>query len=929
MHAIRPLSTLLVTLLMGSAMAHAGSAHPEWACKPAASGSGWDCGDPATPAYRLHPATSSTAVTPSPPAPVAAAPVTPASATQPAVTAAPVATQSPASPAASPATAPATAAALSVAPITPQAAPTPAELDWVPRDKLPAGLVDAAHECCHGAYVDPLANVNKGSNDPDKKPLSVSADSGVMDEDSGRMVMKGGIVFTQGYRQGHSDEAVIYRDENRVTLEGHVEMREPDLLVRADSADFHTGAGIGTANNVYFIGHKNRIRGHAGELSRTGDGAYALSDTSYTTCEPDSNAWDMTASDVTLDQNTGIGTAKNAVLHIDDVPLVYIPYLQFPIDSRRMTGMLWPAMGQSGRSGFEIAAPIYLNLAPNYDLTLTPRYLEKRGGLLEGEGRYLGDFGEWTLGGAYIGNDAKYSSDIQHAYTNAGLAAPQVDNERWLLNLTEKGKIGESWRTRVDYTRVSDDNYFRDLDPIGIQTQRRLNLDQAAEIAYTSDLWSFTGTAQSYQHIALTGTEPYAQLPHLVLDKRTSGEAFQPDWLLSADYSYFASETKFRGQRFYAEPGLTFPMEWTAGFLQPTVKLRQVSYAMAESNKRAALDPAYIAPPAGTDITGNPSATVPLFSLDGGLYFERNMSWASNDYTQTLEPRFYYLYAGYKNQDKLPNFDTSLASFNYQRMFRDSRFTGFDRLGDANQTAVGVTTRFIDEKTGREQLSFGLGQVFYFQDRRVNTTPGVIDTTQYSEIAGYSAFTPTETFAMITDLSWDPLLNQVTEGGLQAQWAPDTRAVFNAGYRYRRVGSALLAGSCLLGPGIPSAWDPTCHYTNEDVNQAELSAIVPLTPQWRLFAQAHYDLSNHLPIQNLGGLEYENCCWKARVVYVDAIKGAIDLDNNGFVSDNELKRDYAFYFQLQLKGLGDLADKLDTLLENNIPGFARMNGKKQ
>ncbi|HEY9036035.1 MAG TPA: LPS-assembly protein LptD [Pseudomonadales bacterium] len=901
---------LLAALLLTHSVAHADSDPSQWQCRPKADGQGWDCqAAPVTPGpYRLPPLPTVSDATPvSGPSPLmsrSGEPQTPAQMT-------------------------------AAAALAPRRTLTPAELNWQPS-------ADAG--CCEGSYVDPLADIDKISNDPEDSPLKVTADSGELQESGEHFVLEGGIAFQQGYRQGSSNRAEVLRTEDRVIFEGDVTLQEPGLLILADRVQINTATDTGAAENVHFVMYEERIRGDAGRLDILGDGIYQLSDSNYTTCEPLDHAWDLHAGEIHVDQNTGIGTAKDAVLHLETIPVAYIPYLQFPVDDRRMSGFLWPTISHSSNSGFEIATPYYFNLAPNYDATFAPRYIEDRGMMYELGTRYLSPLDEWMLGIAYLNNDTQYRDDQIDNKLNSIPPQPvapsdySADIDRWLITLNERGVLGNGWRSRIDYTRVSDDDYFRDLDTVSIEASRQTNLQQTGVLAYTSDLWSFTASLEDYQTLNDDAKEQYALLPHLELIKSADGESFSPSWLLLADYSFFDSDERIRGQRLYTEPGVTFPMRWSAGYITPTAKVRQVNYTLNNSNENGVVynytpatwvppgpapimswpdDPDFIRPLPGTEITGQPSATVPMFSLDAGLFFERDMTWNDSPYLQTFEPRLYYLYADYEDQTNLPNFDTSEIDFSYRSLYRESRFNGYDRLDDANQTTVGVMSRFTDQETGRETFNVGIGQIFYNRDRRVSVTQVAaltpVYTSPYSEIAAEAMYAPSENFRLTTGISWDPDTNKTSEGGFAGQWLPTERMLFNLGYRYRREAPQ---------------FDPTTgEFVNSDIDQVDFSAVIPLNHQWRLFARWNYDLTANDSLETLGGIEYESCCWMVRAVYQEAIDGALNIDNNNFVADDELERDYAFFLQFQLKGLGDLADKVDDVLDNAIPGFDVLSGR--
>lgn len=919
MRAARSPLYVLTALLMGSLAAQAQTAPSEWRCQPAADGQGWACGLHELPSgpYRLPALPERSAAV----GPDATRPVTPASPTPASV---PAQAETRLADSAAPETPP-TSSARREAPLRPVQELPPAQLDWSPRADIPAEQwLAQGNGHCAGLYLDPLADVDRAALNPETADFQVTADSGLMQEAEDRFVLEGNVAFQQGYRQGGADSATLERDNNRLYLDGNVKLREPGLLIRADHATLDRDSGRASADGVHFVAHEEHARGTAARLTRESEGVYTLQGSRYTTCEPGSNTWSIGSGKLHLDQNTGIGRASHTVLRLKNVPVAYLPYIEFPIDDRRKTGFLWPSFSNSNRGGIDIATPYYLNLAPNYDATITPRYIQKRGAMLETQFRHLNPLGHWTVNMAYLGNDDQYVEDRSefNVERKQRLGLPvtasdyDVDKERWLFGLEQSGSFARGWRTRIDYTRVSDEEFLRDLDPVSLDIRRQGHLDQRAEISYSGNQWQFLAELQHYQTILHDTNEPYAQLPHLELLRHGSGEAFRPDWTLTTDYSFFAHDQRIRGQRLYVAPSLVFPMRWQAGFLEPTLTLRHLSYALAGSNANNIGDPNAILPPAGTQITGSTSVTSPAFSLDAGLIFERDFEHNGNAWQQTLEPRLFYRYADYENQDHLPNFDTNNVDFSYYQLFRDSRFNSYDRLDDTEQLTVSLASRFIDNDSGREVLSLGIGQIFYFRDLRVSARSGVPYTTEpHSEIVAQALFTPSDTFQVLSNISWHPGTNKTSEGGILGQWQLANNTLFNLGYRYRREGES---------------WDPmTATWYNANIHQVETSAVLPISERWRLFGKLHYDINNHESLETLAGVEYESCCWMLRLVYQESLDSLWSRNTAINIPDWQRERDYAFHVQFQLKGLGDLSDNLDRLLEKAIQGFDRLGGNRR
>ncbi len=744
--------------------------------------------------------------------------------------------------------------------------PSSAELDWVPNESLPANQVPAH---CGGLYIAPANDSPEANNEPQRSPLRGLADSTQLEGESAAY-LSGDVSIEEGYRRLSSDQAAFDRKAKIITLEGNVIVREPGLLIRADRAVIDSENGSGLLEPADYLLHKEHVRGTAASLRRNEDETIVLEQASYTLCEPNNNSWELRARRIVIDQEEGLGTARHARVNLKGVPVFYSPYLQFPIDDRRRSGLLWPSYSNTSIGGFDVSIPYYFNLAPNYDATITPRYISSRGLITEAETRYLNRKSSWVLSGSYLGDDESSAED------------------RWLAGVRESGRLSDNWTTLIDFTRVSDEEFFNDLSTVGLDIKRETHLDQLALARFNNADWRVFGKLHQFQTIEptiLPVNRPYKLLPQLDATLTQTGTPFELQYLLNAQYSYFDHEVRTRGHRFYAEPGITYPMEWLAGFIKPTVKVKHASYSL----DKLGLDEIAF----GTN--EEPDYTVPLFNLDSGLYFERALTLTDTPFVQTLEPRLYYLYVDDQNQTDIPLFDTTLLTFNFSQLFREDRFTGHDRVGDANQLTLGVTTRFIDDGTGTERLSASVGQIFYFDDRTVtaNTLADRSERASNSAIAGELTFRPGRPLRLVSSVLWDSRQDKVNEGGLNMQYHPNDKLLLNLGYRYRRDSPVVL---------------PNGSVTIETIEQADFSAVFPLSKRWQAYARWQYDLMNHNTIEDLVGLQFSDCCWDLRLVY-----------QRGLDSNNE--REHAVYLQFVLRGLGRLGDKIDRILDRSIVGY--------
>lgn len=828
---------------------HASAAEAEWQCQAGAAG-GWDCVQTGTPG--ISGATGSTT-----PARQAAQPVRD--------------TQRPAA----------------KTPV-PDSDTLSRSMDWVALKYLTPEQCSAVSAQCRGAYIEPPADQDDRGETVFGTIHAYAAESELR-QDPEIASFSGGVTLRLDDRHLRADRATYQRSENRLDIDGNVQYREPGLLLRGDSATIETARNAGEVRAARFVMHAEHTRGKAERVQRNPDGSIDLDTTTYTQCEPGKDDWQLAAETLHLDRSTGQGTARNARIEVGGIPILYTPYLRFPISDRRMSGLLWPSITSSSRNGIDFALPYYFNLAPNYDATLVPRYVAKRGMLLGGELRYLNGWGEWSTSGVYLPDD------------NA------AHRDRWIGEVQHSGSPLPGMSTRISYADVSDKRYLRDLGTMGLETKRATHLSQLGQVGYRyGDRWQFGATVQQYEVLDPELVEPYQVRPRLQVERAPSGEPFVIDYGLSAELSVFdhPDPDALTGKRLFVEPSISYPMEWASFFIRPTLGYQAISYRLDEK--------AY-----GSD---SPSAGAPILSLDTGYFLERDTRLFGRNLLQTLEPRLYYLRVGYDSQNDVPNFDSSDLTFTFNQLFRQTRFSGHDRIADANQASLSVTTRMIDNESGRELLTASIGQIFYFEDRRVTVCDGSVRThdkpgcrspdappvispgirpptidnsASTSQIATELRIQPSQALSLSATTLWDTRRSRVDEGGVLAHWNPVEDTVFNIGYRYRRE---------------QHSFTTTGQAIDEDIDQADISAALPVADNWRVFARYQYDFTNTQSLESLAGFEYNACCWSLRMVY----QQGLDWDRG---------RDYGFYLQFVLRGLGGLGKNIDQLLQHSIFGF--------
>ena len=747
-------------------------------------------------------------------------------------------------------------------------------LDWVPYEELPEALRDRECRLCGGAYLDPKAGLDD-KGDPDTSDIEASASRSELQGDTVRL--EGGVEVTQGYRDLRGDSARYDRESARGSLEGNITLREPGMLLRGSRGEFFSRTGEAQLEDSRFVLHDQHMRGSAALLSRDSDKLIRVEDGSLTYCAPGNTDWLLETRQMTLDTDSGRGVARGAVLSAGGVPFLYTPWLSFPIDDRRRTGFLFPTVGNDSRGGLDITLPFYFNLAPEYDLLYTPRYIQERGFNHELQARYLDpQQGSWLVGGSYLPGDGQFEADF-----------PDADSDdRWLARVQHRGLYNQRWRSRIDYSKVSDVNFIRDLETSNLETRREVNLLQLASLDYLGDDWLINLEAQQFQSLADDIRDDYKKLPQITAQKRTDREPFELEPIFLAQYSNFDSDEDIViGQRLYAEAGVAYPMLWESGVLRTTAKYRALQYNLDNNN---------------LSDNDTPGAVSAVLSVDGGLYFERKFRFKDRDLVQTLEPRLYYLYSSFEDQRDQPDFDSAELTFTYNQLFRDTRFSGKDRLDDANQLAIGLTSRFFSSRDGREIFNASLGQIVYFENRRVRVTPGAPELQRSnSEMAGELNFFPNERLTMRASAQYDASTNRMNAGNAQANYERDDGHLINVGYTYRRP-------IALVGD------QPV-------IDQLNVSTYYPVNDEWRIFAAWNYSLQADRSVEDMFGMEYDTCCFKIRLLhlrYFDTARGVFP----DFNAPN-LERERTVEVQFVLKGLGGVGSQVAGLMTDMIRGF--------
>ncbi|WP_176506079.1 MULTISPECIES: LPS-assembly protein LptD [Pseudomonas] len=822
-------------------------------------------------------------------------------------------------------------------------------LDWVPREKLTAAQLAETGPYCGGAYIEPTRPGMADSTPKDESPTYINAKVSKYQQEQQIATLAGDVVMRQGSMQAEADEANLYQAENRGELKGNVKIRDNGSLVVGDQAEIQLDTGEAQVDNAEYVMHKSHIRGNALYAKRGENAIIRLKDGTYTTCEPGSNAWQLKGNNITLNPATGFGTATNVTLRVKDFPVLYTPYIYFPIDDRRQSGFLPPSFSSTSDTGFMLVTPYYFNLAPNYDATLYPRYMTKRGLLMEGEFRYLTKSSEGQFGGGYL-NDEDDDRKLQTDYKK----------ERWMINWQHKGGLDERLMTEVDYTDISDPFYFQDLETDQIGVKSRDVVNQQGALTWRGDTYTARLNAQAYEMATLSQITPYNKLPQITLN---GALPFQPGGLNfgyeteavrfdrdlkndfvtdkdgNPDFSAGAAGRRLdenlfgvaraNGTRLNVAPSISLPMNASYGYITPKLKYMYTHYDL-DLDGKGKTDVAN-SNDATRDLFGdfksNQNRDIPILSVDSGLYFDRNTSLFGTNYRQTLEPRLYYLYVPYKDQVDIPLFDTSETLFSYDSLFRDNRFSGTDRIGDENKLSLGVTTRWIEDN-GFERQNFSIGQAYYFKDRKVQL-PGIDYRTRkdsQSDVSPYALlynYYFNRDWRFNSDFNWDPDSRSTRSGSAMFHYQPEDNPnkVVNFGYRYRNdtIAYDSTTGTWKVGGGdygTPGTDNFIKDYYK--IQQHDFSVIWPLVPQWSVIARWQHDYNRNRTLEAMGGFEYDNCCWKLRLIN----RYWIDADDFSQATPTNEKGDHGIFLQIVLKGLGGVVgNKVESFLDQGIQGY--------
>ncbi|MDR0246864.1 MAG: LPS-assembly protein LptD [Burkholderiales bacterium] len=656
------------------------------------------------------------------------------------------------------------------------------------------------------------------------------------------------------------------QDTDTLHARGNVVMRRYGSWVTGPDIDYARDTATGTLQSPSFYIDEVGGRGDAQTLTFNGSDSYTLRDSRFTTCQAPRNDWFLHADTMKIDTQRSVGTAYNASVRFMNIPLFYSPWLEIPLSSDRKSGFLTPTFGSSNARGFELTTPYYLNLAPNYDATIAPRLLTRRGLQLNSQFRYL--FGgaramRGEFNGEYLPGDR------------------EANRSRYLMSWKHQQGLLPWMNAYFDATKVSDDNYFADLaDRLSITSQT--TLPREAGFRMWQGPFSVLTRVQNFQ--TLQDNKAYIQPPY---NRTPQVLVSMGDWMTpslrpfdlslsgAAEYSRFRHIDLTQGQRFVIQPTLAWKRQELGWFATARAGIQQRNY--------------WLDPNASTSTTDKTlGVSIPVTSLDGGLIFEREGSLFGSRYVQTLEPRLFYVYVPYRNQNNLPVFDTTFDDFNFPQLFSENRYVGSDRFGDAHQLTLALTSRILSDN-GAEILRVMAGERFYFSDQRVTLpgeTPRSADSSDFL-FGAEAQLSRAWSASMLTQYNFDTSRSE--RFNLGVRWMPSPGKVLSGSWRYTR-----------------QYQDPEKGLT--ELKQFDIAAQWPLSLRWSAVGRLNYSLVDSKMLEAIGGVEYNADCW--------IIRAAIHR-----LATTTEKTNTSFFLQLELSGLGRIGPSPLEVLRRSVPGY--------
>ena len=729
-----------------------------------------------------------------------------------------------------------------------------------PSDTIAARLfIEDAAQQCGGRYVEPMPR--RASELDDGKAIAY-ADAIDYDQD-GRSVLVGDVEVLFGGRRLIADSAVL--DGNEVELTGRPRFSEPGVHIEGHSIDANVEQERASIYDAIFLMSPSEYRGTAKRIDVAGD-ALVLNETALTACRPGRRGWRVVASEIEYEEEAVYAKARRARVELFGVPVIYIPSLRFPVSSERTSGFLFPSAEQSGRDGTDIGIPYYLNLAPNMDATVAPRWISQRGPGLEAEWRYLTRNTRWDVSGAYLNEDERYNGLVDRDdYTGT---SPFDPADRWLARVSQRGRWG-GLSTRIDFAAASDNDYFLDLGSgLGIISQHAL--ERRGEVSYRRGGFDATLWAQRFQRLE-SRADPYRREPELVLSYT---RFLAPvDLSLRSSVGWFDSSLSgvVTGRRAHVEPGIRLEIDRPGVWFESDARLYHTAYELDTFEPLA---------------DDQPNRTLHGVAVGTGLRFERK---GKGQRVQTLEPAIRYRYRSFEDQAALPLFDTGAHRPSFDALMRDRRYLGLDRIADRNEVVVSLQSRWFDPLMPARSTALRAAWIDSLEPARVTVFDDELDFDRLLIVGGeWRRSFGDARFRQTVDAVWNEADAAWDEVALASRLSIADRLILNAGIRRR---------------------------PRDDVRQTDVGFAWQLNHALEVVGRWNFDWQTDRTLESLAGLSYADCCFAVSFLW---FKNAEARRN---VSPLIVRAREGLMFQFEFRGLGGVGTRLRSRIARGIRGY--------
>ncbi len=709
----------------------------------------------------------------------------------------------------------------------------------------------------------------KDTQDNDEETIYIEADESFRDESKQITILRGNTRIVRGTEVLESQLTNVLQLKDKARLSGDVKYKNEGLEIEAPYAEYDTSISRTDFIAPLYKYSSLDISGKARYAVRLKNKKMFLQNGTYTTCNLTNPDWNLISETTELDFETGVGKGQNVFITVKGIPVFYSPYMQFSLDEQRKTGFLVPDFSGSWTKGPDVFTPFYWNIANNMDMLIIPSYIQERGSKFESTFRYLNKNYAGSIFVSYLDGDTKYKKSPRNTRDNSN---------RYNFYFAHQQSISNDLELDLLYDKFSDKDFFDDFGQ-GVSRSSTTYKTRHAKLNYNKNDWDINAKFLGYQTFDRNinqSSQPYNLLPEINIRKRWD-EIFGDNkerlfaYDLNTSLSQWNHISKVDGTRADIQFGLDKTFLAKGLSITPRFKVQHTSYDLEKQS---------------LGFSSNPSKTIPIFTLDSKMTLSKQLN--NENIVHQIKPRIFYLYSGEENQDDIPIFDTGLNDFSYSQLFRDNSYSGLDRNNDTNQMTISLSSGFYNLEESRDLFTFSVGQILYFEDRNVSLDNNTIYNRNHSKIVAELEYRPTARTKLTSTYRYDPKGgNAKTEQNIHSfQYRGEGNNIFNASYRYRK----------------------------DDIEQGDLSFAWNITSGLNLLGRWNYDFTNQLngentgDIETLAGLEYESCCWKARLI------------QNRFKTD-ATTWETQIKFQIMLKGFTDVGTPLGDILAKSIKGY--------